>query len=64
MKNALVTAAFWLYWIGHIATFRKLTFFDDYTYNWWNWIIVIAINEFLAMIWPLYWLILRPLFGS
>lgn len=50
------------YWIGHIATFTKLTFFDDYEYTWWNWIIVIPINEFLAIIWPIYWVIFRPFF--
>lgn len=63
MKQALGVAAIWLYWIGNLATFGKLTFFDGYVYNWWNWIIVLPINEFLAMIWPIYWLILRPIFG-
>ena len=44
--------------------FGKLTFFDGYTYTWWNWIIVVPINGFLAEIWPIYWLLLRPLMGS
>jgi hypothetical protein len=52
-----------VFWLGNIATFVKLTFFDGYEYTWWNWIIVVPINEFLAMMWPIYWVILRPLFG-
>jgi hypothetical protein len=63
MRQVLSVTLIAVYWIGNLATFAKLTFFDGYVYNWWNWIIAIAINEFLAMIWPIYWLILRPLFG-
>lgn len=51
------------YYLGAFATFGKLTFFDHYIYTWWNWIIVLPINAFLATIWPIYWGILRPLFG-
>lgn len=62
--NFYVSAAFWLvYWLGHVGTFVKLTFLDGYQYNWWNWIFAIVINEFLAAIWPIYWLLLRPFFG-
>lgn len=57
MKPALWIA----YWIGNFATFIKLTFFDGYAYNWWNWLIALPVNELLSAIWPLYWLILRPL---
>lgn len=57
--NALLAA--WL--IGNIATFGFLTFFDGYKYNWWNWIIALPVNEFLAAMWPIYWLIIRPIFG-
>jgi len=46
-----------------LGTFVKLTFFDGYDYNWWNWFIAISVNVFLSEIWPIYWLILRPLFG-
>lgn len=53
-----------IYWLGNLGTFVKLTFFDAYQYTWWNWIIVVPINEFLAAIWPIYWVVLRPLFGS
>jgi hypothetical protein len=53
------TLALVIYWIGNAATFIKLTFFDGYVYNWWNWIIVLPLNEFLAAIWPLYWAIIR-----
>ncbi|RIA55725.1 hypothetical protein BXY53_0801 [Dichotomicrobium thermohalophilum] len=50
------------YGVGGIATFVYLTFFDDVVYNWWNWILIIPINLFLAHIWPIYWLFLRPIF--
>ena len=59
MRSILALTA---YLLGTIATFGKLTFFDEYAYNWWNWIIVFPTNELLAAIWPAYWLILRPLF--
>ena len=52
------------YQVATFGTFICLTFFDSYTYNWWNWPIAIAMNGFLSAIWPIYWLILRPLFGS
>ncbi len=57
MKNAAIL----LYIVGNIGTFIKLTFFDGYVYTWWNWIIVIPINEFLASMWPLYWVVILPL---
>ena len=46
-----------------LATFVFLTFFDDYPYTWWNWIIAVPVNGMMASLWPIYWLILRPLFG-
>ena len=49
--------------IASTATQIFLIFFDGYIYNWWNWIIAIPINLFLGEIWPIYWLILRPLMG-
>lgn len=52
-----------VYWVGNIATFIKLMFFNGFNYNWWNWIVAIPANEFLSLIWPLYWAILRPLFS-
>ena len=52
-----------LYISGDVATLLYLTFFDGYVYTWWNWIIVIPINFFLATIWPIYWVVLRPLLG-
>lgn len=51
------------YYLAVLATFGKLTFFDGYVYTWWNWLIAVPINIFLAHIWPIYWLILKPLFG-
>lgn len=50
-----------IYQLGALATLVKLTFFDGYVYNWWNWIIALPVNLFLSEIWPLYWLIIRPL---
>lgn len=44
------------------ATFIYLTFFDGYVYNWWNWIIALPVNGFLATIWPLYWGIIKWVF--
>ncbi|MCB4861111.1 hypothetical protein K7W03_16085 [Sphingobium sp. PNB] len=49
--------------LAGIATFIKLTLFDGYVYTWWNWIIAIPVNAFLSEIWPIYWVIIRPLFG-
>ena len=58
-------AVFALVWqVGAIGTFVFLTFFDGYIYNAWNWLITIPINIFLGQIWPVYWLILRPIFGG
>lgn len=58
------TAILLAYQVASIGTFVKLTFFDDYVYSWWNWVIAIPINIFLSEIWPIYWFVLRPLFGS
>ena len=52
-----------LFLLGELATFVYLTFFDGYVYTAWNWLIAVPINLFLALIWPLYWAILRPLLG-
>ena len=52
------------YWIADIATTGFLLWEDWDSFNWWNWIIIIPIDFFLGTIWPIYWLILRPLMGS
>lgn len=49
--------------IASVATLVFLTWFDGYVYNWWNWLIAIPCNFILSEIWPVYWLIVRPLFG-
>lgn len=55
---------FWsIYALGNAATFINLMFFNGYHYNWWNWLVAIPVSEFLAAIWPLYWIILRPFFS-
>lgn len=51
------------YFLVDLATFVYLTFFDGTVYNWWNWLIIVPLNAFLATIWPIYWGILRPFFG-
>lgn len=56
-------AAAVIYWIGNVGTFVWLTFLDGYEYTWWNWLIAVPANAFLAAMWPIYWAILRPLFG-
>lgn len=56
--------ALWtIYGIGHVATFIFLTFFDGHHYNWWNWMLIVPINEFQATIWFIYWPLVRPFFG-
>jgi len=40
---------------GLLSTFVYLTFFDDYIYNSWNWLIVLPLNMFMGVIWPIYW---------
>lgn len=50
--------------IASTATQIFLIFFNGYGYTWWNWIIAIPLDLFLGEIWPIYWLVLRPLFGA
>jgi hypothetical protein len=54
----------WIYFGVDAATFIYLSFFDGYVYTWWNWLIVVPINIFLGTIWPIYWLLLRPLIDN
>ena len=42
---------------GDIATFIYLMIHDAPDFNWWNWIIIIPIDIFLATIWPIYWVL-------
>jgi hypothetical protein len=49
-----------LYLFGAIATFIKLTYFDHYTHTLWNWIVLVPINVVRSLLWPSYWLIVRP----
>lgn len=53
-----------LYELATVATFVKISFFDGVDYNWWNWVLILPINVFLAQMWPIYWLIIRPFFAS
>ena len=63
-RERLFIAAIIVWQIGSWVTFVQLTFLDDYVYTWWNWIIVLPINLLLSALWPIFWLILRPIFGS
>jgi len=45
-----------------LGTFVFLTFFDGYTYTWWNWLIAVPLNIFMAHIWPIYRGILHWIF--
>jgi len=56
-ESALVPA----YLLGDIATFIYLVVTNSY--SWWNWIVLIPIDFFLASIWPIYWVVLVPMFG-
>lgn len=61
LLNPLLVA----YCCGDLATFVKLTFFDGYSYNWWNWLVAVPANLLLSAIWPFYWTVIRPeLVGS
>lgn len=62
LREAWHLALGFVYFGGQLWTFIFLTFFDDYRYTWWNWIIVVPLNIALATIWPIYWLFLRWLF--
>ena len=44
-----------LYSLGYTLTFVYLTFFDGYSYNWWNWTVAIPANILIATAWPGYW---------
>ncbi len=45
----------WGYVIIDTITFIYLMYADWSDINWWNWIIIIPVNAFLAQIWPIYW---------
>lgn len=55
--RSLVLAA---YVLGDLATLVYLIFFDGTKYTWWNWLIIVPVDVFLATIWPIYWAVLNP----
>lgn len=55
--------AIWAHVVASQATFLVLMFEDWPRLTWWNWIIIVPVNQFLSQIWPIYWPILRPLLG-
>ena len=44
-----------LYHMGSIGT--AIFLFVDTNWSWWNWILLIPLNLFLAEIWPVFWFI-------
>ena len=58
-RIALAQVLFAVYQLIAVGTAIYLTFFNDYVYTWWNWIIVVPINVFLGQIWPIYWTVLQ-----
>lgn len=64
LPRVLHTPLLWFYFGVDAVTFVYLSFFDGYVYTWWNWLIAVPANIFLSTIWPIYWLILRPLLGN
>lgn len=52
----------WIYVIVDAITFIYLMHADWSDINWWNWIIIIPVNVFLAQIWPIYWAFIHWLF--
>jgi hypothetical protein len=61
-SHSIINSGLIVYLIGNVATFVKLTFFDGAVYNWWNWIVLLPLNEALGSIWPVYWLLVRWVF--
>jgi hypothetical protein len=57
------TIAIWVHLVASTATQIYLFVEDWPRLNGWNWIIILPIDFFLGEIWPIFWLILRPLLG-
>jgi len=60
VENRPKTALIIGYELAGFGTFFYLLHEGGFT--WWNWPIIIGADAFLAQIWPIYWLILRPFF--
>lgn len=63
MDSAWTKVAIVVHLVASTLTQIFLIFFDGYRYTWWNWIIAVPADFFLGEIWPIYWLILRPIIG-
>ncbi len=63
-RHRLARTALIAYELAVLATLVWLTADSWPRLNWWNWLIVLPINVLLAQIWPLYWGIIKPIFGS
>lgn len=64
MKELLQKLGIAAWIIIDALTFVFLMVKDWPDISWWNWIIIVPINIFLSTIWPIYWLILWPIFGQ
>lgn len=60
----LKTVGIWVWVIVDLLTFGFLMYEKWPDLNWWNWLVVVPVNIFLSTIWPIYWVILRPIFGG
>lgn len=63
MSDWLKLAAWAVYSGGQLTTWVYLTFLDGYSYTWWNWPLALVANTFCGILWPVYWTVLRPVFG-
>ena len=50
---------FWAYAAISALTFLYLMFLDGFIYTTWNWLWRIPLIVIYAVVWPLYWLVLR-----
>jgi hypothetical protein len=57
MKETPGLIAIIAYHLGSLATLGYLLFFDGTHYTWWNWILIVPLDIFLAEIFPFYWLL-------
>lgn len=59
MKDRLSVFAVLAYGPVGLATFVYLTFLNGYAYSGLIWLVAVAVNGFMGMIWPIYWILLR-----
>lgn len=60
---AVAAILIWIYYAGLITTFIVLIREVPSHLAFWRWILLVPIDGFLSSIWPIYWVIIKPLFG-